>query len=261
MSQRSHIASSGSTEMSACSAACSAPSRSPPTSSISSSGRDEPERAGGELPHGQVERDRVEATLLGQAAPLVGDDLVGHLHLAVGELDAAALLRRSSARTMLVSVSRRGWVYQGPSNGETSATRRRDRASRRGTSRRDAGRRRPRAPSRRRAPARASRAARRSPARRPRWRRPSPSAARRARRAIPRRARRARPACARARRPRRAPRPPQRTGAEHRVVRPVQRQLVRGRAQVPDADLGVRRIEDRRLVRARPRSASGWLMK
>ena len=221
--------------------------------------RHEPERARLELPHGQIERDGVEAPLLGQAAPLVGDHLVAHLDDAVGELDAAAQLgldeRAHDARLGLAPRLRVPGAVERRDERDAVG---RGRASRRGTSRRGAGRRRPRARSRTRAPARACRAARRSRARRPRSASVEPErsetcAGGRARSAPGQPAGRAHELAGLDERLGRA----QRAGAEQLVVARYERQLVRRGAQVADADLGVGRVEDRRLVRAVPAARRG----
>ena len=93
MSQRSHIASSGSTAICVCSAACSAPSS-------WSSGRSAETIASGSSYHSAwVENDvcgrssptRSSTSWSRQAARLVGDDLLGHDHRAEREPDAEPL--------------------------------------------------------------------------------------------------------------------------------------------------------------------------
>ena len=75
MSQRSHIASSGSTAIWLCSVACRAPSRT--SGSIASRagelvGKHVPERLGGEVLLGQVEGDEVDDAVVGEALSLIG---------------------------------------------------------------------------------------------------------------------------------------------------------------------------------------------
>ncbi len=213
--------------------------------------RHEPERAGDEVPRGQVERDRVEAPLLGQAAPLVGDDLIGHLDLAVAELDPAALLRpgqrAQDARLGLAPRLRvprpvegrdqRDAIVQIERLGEIGlAAVQVDRALVHGRvgplllEHPEQGAGRPLDDGDRVGRARAQRDAARG----------------RSRAAPGQSARRADELAGLHQLFGR----PQRTGAEHVVIRLGQRQLVRRRAQVPDADLGIRRIEDGRFVRA-----------
>ena len=100
MSQRSHIAHSGSSAISECSAACSDPSSrgicSSP-SSIHGSGQ-EPDRLGLELGLRQVERDELEALLRLDRLLLVADDLLGDDDRAEGELQPEPPLGRAAAR-------------------------------------------------------------------------------------------------------------------------------------------------------------------
>ncbi len=226
-------------------------------------GRHEPERPRRELARREVERDRVEPPPLGQAPALVGDDLVTHLDDAVGELDAAAQLGRDQRlHDARLGLAPRLRVPRPVEAARRARRGRPDRACRHGRSRRGGGRPRPRAPSRTRAPARACRAARRSAARRPRSRPASPSAARPCRPASPA-PRQARPAGVRTSSPAStsgsaaasAPSPRTSSSPAH------ERQLAGRRAQVADADLGVRRDRGWRPRWARPSRASGWLMK
>ena len=177
MSQRSHIAQSGSIAISACSAACSVPSSFGIASSPSScrGSGDEPDRLGGERRRRAAraatssirscERDRLA---------LVADDLLGHLDLAEDERrgpGAALLAQRPHDLGLRLVLRLRVPVAAERLDDRAHRSSRRARA--RGTTRRGAGRRRPRAPSSRRASARRGRAPRRSTRRRPRTRRGS----------------------------------------------------------------------------------------
>ena len=92
MSQRSHIAISGSTAIWPCSVACRAPSRTSGGSApLSRSRQHVPERLGDEALLGQLEGDDVDRLLLGDRDPLEGDHLLGHRDLAEVELDPGDL--------------------------------------------------------------------------------------------------------------------------------------------------------------------------
>ena len=93
MSQRSHIAISGSTAIWPCSAACSEPwsTSSGNSSRTSESGQLVPERLRHELLLGQVDRQQVEHGVVRHVLLLVRDHLLGHRHDPERERHAAAL--------------------------------------------------------------------------------------------------------------------------------------------------------------------------
>ena len=143
MSQRSHIAISGSTAIWPCSVACSEPSRTSGGSAAGEPvGQHVPERLGDEVLLGQLEGDDVDRLLVGDRDPLEGDHLLGHRDLAEVELDARdlALLARSvrcrsrSPFSAACTSRRRRW--------RRSPAARRRRAARPRRSARGAGRRR-----------------------------------------------------------------------------------------------------------------------
>ena len=86
-----------------------------------------PERLGREVLLRQVERDHVDHLVVGEPLALEGHHLLGDRDLAEGELDArppptgSSLWRRSAS--MKTSVSFFGCVYQSPSKGSTIARR------------------------------------------------------------------------------------------------------------------------------------------
>ena len=87
MSQRSHIAISGSTAIWPCSVACREPSRTSVGSAAAEPLRQHvPERLGDEALLGQLEGDDVDRLLVGDRDPLEGDHLLGHRDLAEVEL-------------------------------------------------------------------------------------------------------------------------------------------------------------------------------
>ena len=119
MSQRSHIAQSGSSEISECSAACSVESSFGIASSPSSCagvGR-EPDRLGLEARRGQVERDRLDRVAAADRLALVADDLLGDRDAAEAQLEPEPRAPRAAARRSSVCVSFFACVYQSTRDG------------------------------------------------------------------------------------------------------------------------------------------------
>ena len=124
MSQRSHIAQSGSIAISACSAACSVAEqlrhRVEPVE-LPRLGH-EPDRLGREASTaGSSSGDELDPLLRADRLALVADDLLGHLDLAEDEVEPAAALLAQRPRRSSVSVSFFACVYQSPRNGSTTA--------------------------------------------------------------------------------------------------------------------------------------------
>ena len=107
MSQRSHIAQSGSSAISECSAAWSEPSslRHLLEPLEHPRLRHEPDRLGLELGLRQLERDELEALLRLDRLLLVADHLLGHDDAAEDELEAEPPARRARGSTIAVVVS------------------------------------------------------------------------------------------------------------------------------------------------------------
>ena len=77
----------------------------------------EPQRLRGEARRRQVERDEVDLRVVGQAPALVGEHRLGDAAPRRRTSVTPSASRRSSRRSISVSVSRLGCVYQSPSNG------------------------------------------------------------------------------------------------------------------------------------------------
>ena len=113
MSQRSHIASSGSTAIWRVLGGVAACPRSDSVQLV-------PERLRRERRHRQFQRDQVEWLVVGEPLALIGQHLLGDHDDAEAELDAHHRARASTS-SMWVSVERFGCVYQSPSNSRTNA--------------------------------------------------------------------------------------------------------------------------------------------
>ena len=123
MSQRSHIAQSGSIAISACSAACSVErSFGIASSSSSCAGSGQNQIASvAKVDGGQSSGTSSIRSCEADRLALVADDLLGHLDLAEHEVEPEHAAPRAAARASSVSVSRFGCVYQSPRNGSTTA--------------------------------------------------------------------------------------------------------------------------------------------
>ena len=123
MSQRSHIAQSGSSAISACSAACRVESSvgiSSSPASWSGSGQNQIASVA-KLVGGSSSGTSSIRSCERHRPALVADDLLGHLDLAEREARGRAAARLRSGSTIRVIVSFFAWVYQLPANGSTTA--------------------------------------------------------------------------------------------------------------------------------------------
>ena len=125
MSQRSHIAISGSTAICAVLGGVQRALQHVERELLAEQllGHHVPERLGHEALLGQLDRQQVEHLVVGHALLLERDHLLGHAHDAEVQLHVADVSRWARTSSMNVSVSFFGCVYQSPSKRRTSAWR------------------------------------------------------------------------------------------------------------------------------------------